>query len=267
MSGDIDIDADQPQRLARIVLENPSSSGQPAHVAVRPDYPPFRLELAGLHGLFHLPDGFRSVFRMDQVFPGPRAFRGAARRHSVHGFQVGRQGPATGLQVPFKSRNTGGLLRDAQPGFAFAHRPLRTNLLGNILAEEHNSADFAGGVPPRLYLPTHPLLAAIGAPEQFARAALHRSGERAAVDCAPLLRNLREDLVVAAPQQFLRAQLVIAAVALAGGQVAHVAIEHGDGDGRNFRKAAQGPLAFADGLLGLLSLGDIDRTLEARPKI
>jgi hypothetical protein len=56
-------------------------------------------------------------------------------------------------------------------------------------------------------------------------------------------------------------------VALAGGQIPHVAIEHRDSHGRNLNEAPKVPLAFAERLLGLLSLGDIDRTLEARPKI
>jgi hypothetical protein len=89
------------------------------------------------------------------------------------------------------------------------------------------------------------------------------TGQHACVDVPPALRQVGENLVMGSAHELgLRRQLVIRAKSPRNGEVAHVAIEHGERHRRVFHKHRQLRLAFGQHLLGPFAFADVDQHVD-----
>src|SRR5262249_306382 len=130
-------------------------------------------------------------------------------------------------------------------------------LLGDHLAKDEDAADLTLLVPPRTDLPAQPVHTPVRPLEAVLLAPLHRSGQAAAMPFLPALRDVGDDLVVAAPVVLPAPQAVIGPPPLADEQVAHVPVEHGDRCGGVFHEEAQQLPALAQRFLGPFALGHV----------
>src|SRR5215469_7873938 len=106
---------------------------------------------------------------------------------------------------PTASCSPDGALLDRllQVFLAEPQRLLRLLPSGDLLREDEQAADPTRRAKPGLDLPAHPLTPAIGALEQVFFGRLDPSTQAPPMHLFPALGNLREDLVMGAPDQVL----------------------------------------------------------------
>jgi hypothetical protein len=101
-------------------------------------------------------------------------------------------------------------------------------LLGDVLGKDENAAHGSLRGAPGVHLPAEPLEGEVIADKAVLVTIQIFAGQGAAMQDLPAVRDFREDFVVGAADQALGANSKVLQPAPAGGEVAHIAIEHGD---------------------------------------
>ncbi len=260
---DVGVGPEPHQHPAFGIAHGQGAAEVPAVNAVRTAEAVLQLKrLAGVDGVLPTPDVLFHVLGVDELRPPP-AF------NLVEG-KPGELGPLLVeiIHVPVGvggedflrdglGQETVALLAAAGLRFALPQRLFGPLLLGDHLAKDEDAADLTLLVPPRTDLPAQPVHTPVRPLEAVLLAALHRSGQAAAMHFLPPLRDVGEDLVVAAPDDVPVLQPEIGQPPLADEQVAHVPVEHGDRCGGVFHEEAQPLLALAQRFLGPFALGHV----------
>ena len=113
----------------------------------------------------------------------------------------------------------------AEALLALTQRFLNALARGDVLHRNHNSANFAFGIFPGARLPIQPKHRAIRAIKAIARLGDDLARESTAMHVFPALRHVRKDIIMRAAQHRL-VKPVVAQPPAAGGEIAHVPIEH-----------------------------------------
>jgi hypothetical protein len=82
------------------------------------------------------------------------------------------------------------------PGLTLTQCIFRLLAIGNIFAEDHDAADLSVRAVPGAHFPSEPMRAAVRSQEWVLLGPQHLAAQRTAVNLAPALGNLGENLVV-----------------------------------------------------------------------
>src|SRR5262249_16292518 len=147
--GDVHVNADPAQRLARLVKEDLSPRLNPSNAPVGPDHTIFG-------GAFSVHDrapqflfGARPGFGMHTPRPVLVCAAETARRQAEDGLGLFRPDDGVGPDVPFKAAGLRRLLSEVQSLLIYAQRLARALLLVNVRDQNDASYDIAAGVADR----------------------------------------------------------------------------------------------------------------------
>ncbi len=126
----------------------------------------------------------------------------------------------------------------AEAPLVFLQRLLDADAIGDVLREDHDAADATRPLHPGANLPAQPLADAVRPHELVLFASRALAGLRAAMDFLPLLRHLREDVVMRLADD-IAIEIEILAPAGAHGDIAHLPVKHGHGRRRLLDEMAE----------------------------
>ena len=122
-----------------------------------------------------------------------------------------------------------------------------------VLRKNDDAPDGSVSPMPGSHLPTNPVDRPIRPLKRILIAFFHGAGKTAAMDFLPGIGDLGKDFVMAAPNDGGVSQTIVLNPASAHDEIAHVAIEHGNGGGAMLHVQAQLLLSLAKRFFGLLA--------------
>ena len=263
--GDVDHDAAQRSRPC-VDDVNGDAILQPDHPPVGRDHPIVELVVAtGLGALDAVADRGVAVGRMDVRGPEVRVVHPDTHRVAEQPLGLlADEREAEGLRVGLPDDAVDG--RD-QLGQVFPRQPRRFVGLdagSDVLDEEHDAADRSGRVVPGLDLPPQPGLRGVEKRlDPLALDARRLAGQTAPVRIAPVLGEVRVDVVVAAADEIDALRRVRGLPAAVDREIAQLAVQHRHRPGRVVEEELQPLLAVAQPL----DLAGVLRLAVAHPRL
>ena len=152
-----------------------------------------------------------------------------------------------------------GRVLDEEPEqlLALAQFCLRLLALRDVLGEDDDAAYGSVGGSPGNDFPAEPLHRAAGTIEAVLVGALRLASQAAAACVFPAVRNAGDELAVRMPDNIAIGKSMFLQPSLARGHVKHLAVEHGQGDGRVLDEEPEQFLALAQFRFGLLPFRDV----------
>ena len=134
----------------------------------------------------------------------------------------------------------------------------------DVVVEDNDAANRAIRLMPRADFPADPLGPAAGAEKRLLVAFFDRARQTTLVNLPPAPGNIRHDLVMAATDDGLAREMVVLQPALAGHEIFHVAVEHGDRRRAVLRVESKLILSLAQRRLHPLAGRDVGREFAVR---
>ena len=206
-------------------------------------------------------DGGEGLLQPGRFVPGhevegraSQEFLRPVAQHLLHG--VGSVGVAAcGIHLPDPVRRS---LDDiVEPLLAGLEGHAGLLACGDVLGKDDDAAHFAVRRAPGPHLPAQPLHPAVGPHVGVLLGADDLPGQAPPVRRLPRLFDIRQFLVVVCARDVRLREAEVLHPEPAGRKVAHVQVEHGQGDGCVFDEQPQLLLAGGQGFLNLLALGDV----------
>src|SRR5208337_1483711 len=185
------------------------------------------------------------------------------RRNAENAKRLCGPGELVAVDVETPATGAGHGLRAVQVLAALSQSTLHFDACGHVFGEDQDPAYAPISRTPRPHLPFEPQQAPISALVRVLLFPHRLAGEAAAMHILPARRNLRGDLVVRAANDARFAKSMIGKPTSAGGEIAHLAIEHSNADRRLLDEQAKMFRVLPQGLDRLFI--DVGWTCLAQP--